>query len=141
MREHDSCRVRVIVDLCFFCTFQIPFKLAGQRSFTVLETIAPHDAPEKIADRLLCPSYTTIRFLRVSGCGFGESSFWFEADLHVFWQAFVPLPEGLLNRGVKPWVVPRIASVSCVLDLVLLWFPITESLRQALLKHVYGVNE
>jgi hypothetical protein len=38
-------------------------------------------------------------------------------------------------------VVPRNVSASCVLDLVLLWFPITESLRQALLKHVYGVNK
>ena len=37
-------------------------------------------------------------------------------------------------------MVPGNVSTRCVLDLVFLWFPITESLRQAL-KRVYGVNE
>jgi hypothetical protein len=51
------------------------------------------------------------------------------------------ISERLFILGWQPCVVPRNVSASCVLDLVFLWFPITESLRQALLKHVHGVNE
>jgi hypothetical protein len=36
-------------------SFESLFKLGDQRSLTVLETIAPHYAPEKIADRYLVP--------------------------------------------------------------------------------------
>jgi hypothetical protein len=35
--------------------FESLFKLGDQRSFTVLETVSSHDAPEKIADRFLVP--------------------------------------------------------------------------------------
>jgi hypothetical protein len=48
-----SWRARVQGLLVLLHAFESLFKLGDQRSFTVLETVASHDAPQKIADRFL----------------------------------------------------------------------------------------
>jgi hypothetical protein len=85
---------------------------------------------------LLDLSASLVRF----GWGFWARSFWFEADVYLC-GAWVAFSGRLCIPGRPPCLTPRNFSARCVLDFVFLWLPITESLRQALLKHVYGVNE
>jgi hypothetical protein len=90
--------------------FESLFKLGDQRSFTVLETIASHDAPEKIADRFLVPVHDQQIFGRPAG--HEDDDIGLGAPVHD--RQFASLLNGVLDSADRVAIFVGIKLISVI---------------------------